>query len=83
MCTVSGWGATNAAGSQYPNDLRYADIQGLSDEDCKAMFDNMEPIQGVILDATSNFCAHTPEGSPNACFVMSHHKLINVAWLLF
>ena len=75
-CTVSGWGATDSSGSIYPDDLRFGDITGLSDDDCQTLMDNLEdPPFGVSFVPSANFCAFTPEGGLNACFVSLSYAL--------
>ncbi|CAG0920968.1 unnamed protein product [Notodromas monacha] len=76
-CTLSGWGATNSGGSVYPDDLFYAELQGLSDDDCQQLMDNLaNPPFGVSFEPEAHFCAYTPEGGINACYGDSGGPLV-------
>jgi secreted trypsin-like serine protease len=67
-CTISGWGATDSNGFEYPNDLQFLDVTFYTDERCQALW-------GSYFDADAHMCAGTESGD-NACFGDSGGPLV-------
>ena len=59
--TVAGWGNTNAANPNYPNELRKVEVPVISNEQCRSAGGGYNN----IID--SNICAGFPQGEKDSC----------------